>query len=79
MAIPELYLEGLTQRALRGQEQLNTYKLGLVEAILKETLRAGEEQDVGTIRTALQTALDVARWELRPAPRSSPRSEGTGT
>ena len=66
MTLPPLYLEGLTQRALRGQEQLNVYKLGLIEAILKETLRSDQGQDVATIRSAIQTALEVARWEMRP-------------
>ena len=67
MPLSQLYVEGLTQRALRGPDQLNLYKLGLIEAILKETLRADEEQDLATIRSAMQTALDVARWEMPPA------------
>jgi len=67
MPLSQLYVEGLTQRALRGPNQLNLYKLGLIEAILKETLRADEEQDLATIRSAMQTALDVARWEMPPA------------
>ena len=66
MTLPPLHLEGLTQRALHGQEQLNVYKLGLIEAILKETLRSDQGQDVATIRSAIQTALEVARWEMRP-------------
>lgn len=74
MPLPELYLEGLTQRALRGQDQLNTYKLGLIEAILKESLRADDEQEPATIRSAMQTALDVARWEVPPTRRVSPES-----
>ncbi len=65
MALPTLYLEGLTQRALRGQDQLNVYKLGLIESILKETIRASDEQDPGRMRSAIQTALEVARWEVR--------------
>ncbi len=65
MTLPPLYLEGLTQRALRGQEQLHVYKLGLVEAILKEALRADEAQGAAAIRPAAQTALDVLRWEPR--------------
>ena len=66
MTLPPLYLEGLTQRALRGQEQLNVYKLGLIEAILKETLRSDQGQDVTTLRSAIQAAIEVARWEMRP-------------
>ncbi len=66
MTVPDLYLEGLRQHALRGQEQLNVYKLGIVEAILKQALRAEPDQEDETLRSAMQTALDVARWEMRP-------------
>jgi hypothetical protein len=66
MTLPKLYLEGLTQRALRGQDQLNTYKLGLIEAILKDALRTSDEDNWVEMRSAAQTALDVARWEMRP-------------
>ncbi len=72
MALPPLYTEGLTQRALLGPEQLDSYKLGLIEAILKDALRRGERDDVATLRSAVQTALDVARWEL-------PRRRGAST
>ena len=65
MTLPPLYLEGLTQRAPLGQEQLNAYKLGLIEAILKEALRAEEENDVTTIASAIRTAVEVAQWEMR--------------
>ena len=65
MTLPPLYLEGLTQRALLGENALNTYKLGLIEAILK-AVRA--EQEAAAVRSAIQTALDVARWEP-PGPR----------
>jgi hypothetical protein len=67
VTLPPLYLEGLTQRALRGPEHLNLYKLGLIEAILKEGLRASGGDHSGTLRSAMQAALDVALWE---APRS---------
>jgi hypothetical protein len=67
VGLPELYLEGLTQRALRGREPLNVYKLGLIEAILKEAL-ADDDPDCPTVRLAVKTALSVARWEM-PAPR----------
>lgn len=65
MALPTLYLEGLTQRARRGPDQLNVYKLGLIESILKETIRGSDEQDPTRMRSAIQTALEVARWEIR--------------
>ena len=69
MTLPELYREGLTQRALRGPEQLNGYKVGLVEAILKEAERQGQADDVMALRSAIETALEVVRWEM---PRSRP-------
>ncbi len=70
MTLPPLYLEGLTQRALRGQHQLDNYKLGLIEAILKEALRDEDGQDLTTLRLAMQNAVEVARWEMRPPRRS---------
>ncbi|MDP9441569.1 MAG: hypothetical protein M3P34_05190 [Actinomycetota bacterium] len=66
MALPPLYLEGLSQKALRGQEHLNSYKLALIESILKDTLRSQKGQDLTSIRSAMQTAVEVAQWELRP-------------
>lgn len=72
MTLPPLYLEGLSQRALLGQAQLNVYKLGLIEAILKEAVRSDQEQDPATIRSAIRTAVEVAQWEMRP-------SRGIGT
>ncbi|MDP8975517.1 MAG: hypothetical protein M3N28_03970 [Actinomycetota bacterium] len=72
MTLPPLYLEGLTQRALLGQEQLEAYKLGLIEAILKEALRSEHGQDVAALRSAVQDAVEVAQWEMR-----SPRGIGT--
>ena len=78
MTLPKLYLEGLTQRALRGQEQLNVYKLGLIEAILKDALRGEEGRDSATVRSAMQTALDVARWEMRPPRRLNADTDGAG-
>lgn len=65
MTLPPLYLEGLTQRALLGEEKLNVYKLGLIEAILKDTLRADHGQDVASVRSAVETAIEVAQWEMR--------------
>ncbi len=73
MPLPPLYVEGLMQHALRGHPALVTYKLGLIEALLKDTLRrvddADETDDV--VRVNLRTALDVARWD---PPRSKPAS-----
>lgn len=66
MVLPDLYLEGLRQRSLAGLERLNTYKLGLIEAILKEALNADASRDPEALRTGAQTALEVARWEARP-------------
>ena len=74
MTLPPLYLEGLSQRALLGEDQLNRYKLGLIEAILKQALRAADEPDVATMRSALATAVEVAQWELRPPKGSSPHT-----
>ena len=72
MTLPSLYLEGLKQRALIGEEQLNVYKLGLMEAILKETLRDDLWEDMSAARSAIETAVEVARWEMRPRrPRTS--------
>ncbi len=73
MPLPDLYLEGLSQRALRGEAALNAYKLGLVEAILKEALSARELDDGQALRAGMRTAIDVARWEP-PRPRSTPTS-----
>ncbi len=71
MALPPLYVEGLMQHALRGDPALVTYKLGLIEALLKDTLRhldtGGEADD--TVRANLRAALDVALWD---APRTKP-------
>ena len=66
MTLPELYLEGLTQKALRGQQPLNVYKLGLIEAILRDTVRHDVKEDPAAMRSAVRTALEVARWEMRP-------------
>ncbi len=64
MTLPPLYREGLTQRALGGEAQLNVYKLGLVEAILKEALSASTEQDSRGLGAGIRTALEVVRWEM---------------
>ncbi len=69
MPLPDLYLEGLSQRALLGEVALNAYKLGLMEAILKEALSVEEADEGHALRARMRTALDVARWE---PPRSRP-------
>ncbi len=65
--LPSLYLEGLTQKAQRGLVELQTYKLGLVEALLKEILRELEgDARPDVVAHNVRTALDVTLWELRP-------------
>lgn len=77
MALPPLYSEGLLQHARRGLVQLQDYKLGIVEALLKDVLRrldSGAEADaVGearrvadAVREDVRTALDVVLWEMPP-------------
>jgi hypothetical protein len=74
MTLPALYVEGLSQRALLGQDQLNAYKLGLIEAILKEARRLDTEEGAA-LRAAVEAALEVARWEPRHL---SPPDRGPG-
>ncbi len=65
--LPPLYVEGLTQKAQRGLIELQEYKLGLVEALLKQTLRELEgDAQLDVVAASLRTALDVTLWELRP-------------
>lgn len=67
MPLPPLYVEGLTQKAQRGLAQLQDYKLGLIEALLKETLRELEgDAPLDVVAANVRTALDVTLWELRP-------------
>jgi hypothetical protein len=73
MTLPALYLQGLTQSAVGGPERLGSYKLGLIEAVLKDALRS-DEDDGAAIRSPAQTALEVARWEpprRRPGARTA--------
>ncbi|HEV2069967.1 MAG TPA: hypothetical protein VGR26_09250 [Acidimicrobiales bacterium] len=64
MSLPALYEEGLMQRSVLGSTALNAYKLGLIEALLKETLRVAATADGGeAVPAGLRTALEVARWE----------------
>lgn len=70
MPLPALYLEGLMQRSIRGSAELNTYKLGLIEALLKDALRRVDTIDGGdVVNTSLRTAIEVARWEPPSAAR----------
>ena len=68
MTLSPLYLEGLAQRALAGPAQLTLYKLGLIDAILKDTLRSEHGHDPEALRAAMQTALEISRWEPRRRP-----------
>jgi hypothetical protein len=61
MTLPKLYAEVLIQQAGRGSEHLNVYKLGMIEAILKEA--GADEGHPDLLRSAIRTALEVARWE----------------
>ena len=63
MVLPALYREGLAQRSLAGEAVLNAYKLGLVEAILKDGLRGERAGDLAALDEAARTALEVVRWE----------------
>jgi hypothetical protein len=67
MALPPLYKEGLLQHARRGLLQLHEYKLGMVEALLKDVLRR-LDSDVPAegVRDDIRTALDVILWEKPP-------------
>ncbi len=78
MTLPTLYLEGLMQRSVLGSAELNAYKLGLIEALLKDTLRrAGRMDDGDQLQANLRTAIEVARWEPPGPPRHRPeRYEG---
>ncbi len=65
--LPPLYVEGLTQKARRGLLDLQVYKLGLIEALLKETLHELEgDARPDVVAEHVRTALDVTLWELRP-------------
>ena len=70
MTLPPLYREGLLQQSRQGFVKLCVYKLGLIEAILKEIIRRLDNEDPDVIRTKLRQALAVAQWELRPPTRT---------
>lgn len=80
MSLPALYLEGLAQRALLGAAELNAYKVGLVEAVLKDALRIARAGDAGeAVEAGALTAIEVARWEpARPARAGSSDSPARG-
>lgn len=68
MGLPPLYNEGLLQHARRGLLQLHEYKLGMVEALLKDALRRLDSEDDPPegVRDDIRTALDVILWEMPP-------------
>ncbi len=67
MALPPLYQEGLLQHARRGLVELQDYKLGIVEALLKDVLRRLEPgAPAEAVRDDVRTALDVVLWEMPP-------------
>ena len=70
MTLPPLYTEGLLQHSRQGFLKLCVYKLGLIEAILKEIIRRLDNEDPDVIRTKLRQALAVAQWEMRPPTRA---------
>lgn len=73
MGLPPLYTEGLLQHARRGLLRLCEYKLGLVEALLKDALRQLDSDGAPeSIRHDLRTALDVVLWEMPPPWRTPP-------
>ncbi len=52
------------QHALRDAPALDRYKLGMVEALIKQTLRLiNDDESIEVVRANLRTALDVAVWE----------------
>ncbi|MFN2608936.1 MAG: hypothetical protein ABR511_13780 [Acidimicrobiales bacterium] len=72
MSLPPLYVEGLMQRGGGGLLELDTYKLGLVEALLKQALRQlDDEAPADRLHDTLRAALDVTLWEA-PDPWRAP-------
>lgn len=68
MTLPELYAQNLVLHSAHPP-RLHLYKLGLVEALLKEALGALDRSSPDEARAGLRQALEVVRWEPRPAPR----------
>jgi len=71
VTLPPLYAEGLRQHSRRGLLDLCVYKLGLIEAILKDTIRTMDAEDAEVVKAKLRDAVAVAQWELRPPRRSA--------
>lgn len=70
MTLPPLYAEGLHQHARQGFLELCVYKLGLIEAILKDSIRRLDGEDSEVVKAKLRDAVAVAQWELRPPKRT---------
>ncbi len=66
MSLPPLYAEGLLQHARQGFLKLSVYKLGLIEAILRDTLRTMDSAGPDAAKAKIRHALEVAQWELTP-------------
>ena len=66
MSLPPLYAEGLRQHARQGFEKLSVYKLGLIEAILRDILRTMDSTGPDAAKAKIRNALEVAQWELAP-------------
>lgn len=65
MPLPPLYVQNLTLNA-RDRSRLNSYKLGLVEHLLKEAVRLlDDEEPPEAVGDRVRTALEVALWEPR--------------
>jgi hypothetical protein len=71
VTLPPLYDEGLRQHSRQGFLELCVYKLGLIEAILKDSIRRIDSDDAEVVKAKLRDAVAVAQWELRPPRRSS--------
>lgn len=63
MPLPSLYEQNLVLNS-GDRLSLNTYKLGLIEALLKESIKVlDREPGPPGVQERLRTALDVALWE----------------
>lgn len=66
MPLPPLYAEGLRQHARQGFLNLSVYKLNLIEAILRDTLRTIDAAGPDAAKAKIRQAVEVAQWELPP-------------
>jgi len=66
MPLPPLYSEGLLQHARLGFLNLSVYKLNLIEAILRDTLRTMDSTGPDPAKAKIRQAMEVAQWELAP-------------